>query len=71
VASGRLDGYFAACVQIWDVAAGVLLVSEAGGIITDLDGGPFDLYRPKFVAAATEPLQRELRAAVLSVGGEP
>ena len=37
VASGRLDGFFHNKINIWDVAAGALLVEEAGGIINDLD----------------------------------
>ncbi len=37
VASGRLDGYFHNKINIWDVAAGVLLVEEAGGIVNDID----------------------------------
>ncbi|NEN75911.1 inositol monophosphatase [Pelistega sp. NLN82] len=38
VASGRLDGYCGANLQAWDVAAGSLLVLEAGGLIGDFDG---------------------------------
>ena len=37
VASGRFDGYFHNKINIWDVAAGALLVKEAGGIVNDLD----------------------------------
>ena len=37
VASGRLDGFFHNKINIWDVAAGVLLVKEAGGIVNDLN----------------------------------
>ena len=37
VASGRLDGFFHNKINIWDVAAGTLLVEEAGGIVNDLD----------------------------------
>ena len=33
VAAGRLDGYFQKSINIWDIAAGILLVKEAGGII--------------------------------------
>ena len=40
VASGRLDGFFHNKINIWDVAAGALLVEEAGGIVNDL--GKFD-----------------------------
>ena len=36
VASGRLDGYFQNKINLWDVAAGVLMVKEAGGIVNDI-----------------------------------
>ncbi|MHB8968867.1 MAG: inositol monophosphatase family protein [Pirellulaceae bacterium] len=60
VASGRLDAYWATCVKVWDVAAGQLIVREAGGSLTHPDGSPFDLDRPQFVAAATPPLHGQL-----------
>ncbi len=62
LAAGRLDGYWATTVQPWDVAAGALLVQEAGGIICSFDGGPLRLDRPAFVAAATRPLLDELKS---------
>ncbi len=37
VASGRLDGYFQKKLNIWDIAAGILIVSEAGGLISPID----------------------------------
>ena len=37
VASGRLDGYFHNKINIWDIAAGALMVEEAGGIVNDLN----------------------------------
>ena len=37
VASGRYDGYFHNKINIWDVAAGALMVEEAGGIVNDLN----------------------------------
>lgn len=40
VAAGRIDGYWERNLNAWDVAAGILLVREAGGVITDLGGGP-------------------------------
>jgi len=60
VASGRLDGYFAASVNRWDVAAGVLILREAGGVLSSLDGSPFDLARPKFACAGTAALHAQL-----------
>jgi myo-inositol-1(or 4)-monophosphatase len=41
VAAGRLDGYWEAHVNPWDVAAGWRMVAEAGGEVSDLAGGPF------------------------------
>ena len=62
IAAGRFDAFWARETMIWDVAAGWLIVCEAGGVMTALDGGPFRLDRPHFIAAATEPLHRELRS---------
>ena len=39
VAAGRLDGYWERDIKPWDIAAGLLLVTEAGGKVTDIDGG--------------------------------
>ncbi len=60
VAAGRLDAFWATETCIWDIAAGVLLVREAGGLVTGLEGGPFDLNCPRPVAAATPELHRQL-----------
>lgn len=60
VAAGRLDGYFATSVKAWDIAAGVLLVEEAGGKVTDLVGGPLDLARPAFLATASSAMHAEM-----------
>jgi myo-inositol-1(or 4)-monophosphatase len=43
VASGRLDGFWEFNLNPWDTAAGVVLVREAGGMVTKFDGSPFDL----------------------------
>lgn len=60
VASGALDAFWASHIQPWDVAAGVLLIREAGGIVTGRNGAEFDLWNPHFVSAAGEQLHREL-----------
>jgi myo-inositol-1(or 4)-monophosphatase len=51
VAAGRLDGFWEERLQPWDMAAGVLLVEEAGGSVTDMDGGALDLFAGHVVAA--------------------
>jgi myo-inositol-1(or 4)-monophosphatase len=51
LAAGRIDGYWELRLGAWDVAAGALLVEEAGGRVTALDGGPLDLDAPAIVAS--------------------
>jgi myo-inositol-1(or 4)-monophosphatase len=51
VAAGRLDGYWELSVGPWDVAAGMLLVEEAGGRVSDPAGGRLDLAAPAIVAS--------------------
>ncbi len=51
VAAGRFDGYFEANLQPWDVAAGIILVREAGGFVTDFRGGDKAIERSEFLAA--------------------
>lgn len=60
VGCGRFDGYWATSVQRWDIAAGMLIALEAGGVITSLEGTPLDLAEPKIVATATPKLQAQL-----------
>ena len=51
VARGWIDGYWERRLHPWDVAAGALFVEEAGGIVTDTRGGPFDAYAGEVVAS--------------------
>ncbi|MDB5714577.1 MAG: inositol monophosphatase [Sphingomonadales bacterium] len=51
VAAGRFDGFWEADLQPWDVAAGMLLVREAGGFVTDYRGGDRSMERSEFLAA--------------------
>jgi myo-inositol-1(or 4)-monophosphatase len=60
LAAGRFDGYCARETKSWDVAAGWLLVQEAGGLMTHPTGASFSLDRPQFITAATKPLHRQM-----------
>jgi myo-inositol-1(or 4)-monophosphatase len=51
VAAGRFDGYWESDLNRWDVAAGMLLVREAGGYVTDYRGGDRAIERNEFLAA--------------------
>lgn len=50
VAAGRFDGYWAHDNFAWDVMAGAVLIAEAGGTLTTIDGLPFDPFRPDILA---------------------
>jgi myo-inositol-1(or 4)-monophosphatase len=49
VAAGRFDGYYECGINAWDVAAGAIIVQEAGGMVTDFDGGDDFVFGRKFV----------------------
>lgn len=51
VAAGRLDGFWELKLKPWDVAAGVLLVREAGGVVTAFDGSDYDVFNDRIVAS--------------------
>ncbi len=51
VAAGRFDGFWEFGLKPWDTAAGVVLVEEAGGTITDLDGEPYTLGGKSILAS--------------------
>ena len=51
VAAGRMEGFWEQGLGTWDIAAAALLVEEAGGRVSDLDGGPFVLRTGRLVAS--------------------
>lgn len=50
-AAGRCDAFYAFDNHVWDVAGGVVVLREAGGIVTNVDGSPFDPYTPDGLAS--------------------
>jgi myo-inositol-1(or 4)-monophosphatase len=59
VAAGRLDAYWERNISPWDMAAGLLMVREAGGFVSDIDGGDAMLEKGH-IAAGNETMHREL-----------
>lgn len=51
LACGRFDGFWELKLKPWDTAAGLLILHEAGGISTRLDGGPYDIHQPDLLAS--------------------
>ena len=74
VAAGRFDGFFEFGLKPWDLAAGALLVEEAGGKMTRIDGAPLELSCGDVLAAGpaiAEPLQHECSAFLREIHWKP
>jgi len=72
VAAGRVDGFWEQPLQAWDVAAGAILVREAGGTVTALEGGRFDLYDHQVLATNGNlhaPMLKIISATLASYAG--
>ena len=52
VASGKLDGYWERGLEIWDLAAGAIIVNEAGGVVSDYPNGKFNLSSGRILACS-------------------
>jgi myo-inositol-1(or 4)-monophosphatase len=63
VAAGRFDGFWERDLSAWDVAAGALLVREAGGFVTDMDGGDA-MLNAGHIVAGNEAIHRDLLAVL-------
>jgi len=59
VAAGRLDGYWERDIQPWDMAAGLIVLREAGGFVSDCDGGE-DMFAKGHIAAGNDAIHKEL-----------
>ena len=59
VAAGRLDGYWERDIKPWDMAAGVLMVREAGGFVSDVDGAD-EMMAKGDIVAGNEAMHKEL-----------
>lgn len=69
-ACGRLDAFFERGLAWWDMAAGALVATEAGAVVTSLTGGPPETPEPAWVVAAAPGLAEPLRALLRAHGAE-
>ena len=69
IAAGRLDVFWERDLSPWDLAAGILLVREAGGFVSDLDGGEA-ILATGHVVAGNETMHRELLRLLKAAGKE-
>ncbi|XP_004572502.1 inositol monophosphatase 1 [Maylandia zebra] len=65
VASGCVEAYYEIGIHVWDVAAASLIVSEAGGVLMDVDGGDVDLMSRRIIAANSKTITERLVKAIV------
>ncbi|XP_017543732.1 inositol monophosphatase 1-like isoform X1 [Pygocentrus nattereri] len=54
VACGAADAYYHIGIHCWDMAGGAAILTEAGGVVMDITGGPFDLMSRRLIAASSQ-----------------
>jgi myo-inositol-1(or 4)-monophosphatase len=67
VACGRMDAFWSGSLKPWDVAAGVAIVTEAGGAISRMDGTAFDLMIPDLLCSNGSAIHQELQQQLTGV----
>lgn len=67
IAAGRLDGFFAFQISPWDIAAGIVLVEEAGGAISQRDGSPYPPLGKSLFVSSNGSLHTELLRGLQAV----
>ena len=71
VGAGYADAFFLGALWCWDMAAGVVIVREAGGHVTSLDGSEFDLMSRGIIVAATKELAAEMADDIMKYQPSP
>jgi myo-inositol-1(or 4)-monophosphatase len=64
VAAGRVDIYLERNLKPWDYAAAIVIIEEAGGIITDYEGETIDIAKPSDILAANKTVHQKLRETI-------
>ena len=59
VAKGTYEGYYEMNLKPWDVSAGVLILSEAGGVVTNINGAEYNLFEDKYLVASNGKIHDE------------
>lgn len=60
VACGSADAYYHMGIHCWDMAGGAAVVTEAGGVIMDISGGPFDLMSRRLIIASSRAIAERI-----------
>ena len=66
VAAGKVDGYWERGLEIWDLAAGAIIVKESGGVVSDYPNGEFNISSGRILACSPK-LEKELKLELSKV----
>lgn len=69
VAAGRYDGYWEYGLKPWDIAAGKIIIEEAGGLVTNMDGSKLD-PKKEAILATNGHIHQEMLATIKRLGGD-
>lgn len=67
VAQGNHEAYVEHGIHVWDIAAGKIIVEEAGGVVLDPSGGPLDLMNRRVLAACNESVAKQLSKIIENI----
>jgi myo-inositol-1(or 4)-monophosphatase len=71
VAAGRTDGFYEQPINAWDVAAGAVIVAAAGGVVTELDGSPYDVFGQEILCSNGRIHDEFVASLQMARSGEP
>lgn len=71
VACGAAEAYFEFGIHIWDIAAGELLVTEAGGVVIDPSGGAIDRLSRRVLACSSQAVALQLSKTIVQFHPSP
>lgn len=60
VAKGVYEGYYEMNLKPWDVSAGIIILSEAGGMVTNIEGNEFDMFEDKYLLATNGKIHAQM-----------
>ena len=60
VASGKFDGFWVSRLNIWDIAAGIILIKEAGGVCLNVEGKEFNPLKDEVLVASSAAISNQL-----------
>lgn len=70
VAKGAFEGYFEMNLKPWDVSAGIIILKEAGGVVSGVNGREYDLFRDKIIVATNGNIHVELLKLLQGVNNQ-